>query len=102
VLTITQSTYDGVLYNVEAIKDLLDGQIDTLHFDEAWLPHAAFHDFYGDYHAIGADRPRCRSRWSSRPSPPTSCWPACPRPRRSWCRTPQNRSSTATSSTRPT
>jgi arginine decarboxylase len=60
ILTITQSTYDGVLYNVEAIKDLLDGQIDTLHFDEAWLPHAAFHDFYGDYHAIGADRPRCR------------------------------------------
>jgi len=60
VLTITQSTYDGVLYNVEEIKELLDGRIDTLHFDEAWLPHAAFHDFYGDYHAIGADRPRCK------------------------------------------
>ena len=60
ILTITQSTYDGVVYNVETIKDMLDGQIDTLHFDEAWLPHAAFHDFYGDYHAIGADRPRCR------------------------------------------
>ncbi|MDD3354192.1 arginine/lysine/ornithine decarboxylase [Zoogloea sp.] len=60
VLTITQSTYDGVLYNVEAIKEELDGRIDTLHFDEAWLPHAAFHDFYGDYHAIGADRPRCK------------------------------------------
>ena len=60
VLTITQSTYDGVLYNVEEIKEELDGRIDTLHFDEAWLPHAAFHDFYGDFHAIGADRPRCR------------------------------------------
>ncbi|GBG01998.1 ornithine decarboxylase [Azospira sp. I13] len=60
VLTITQSTYDGILYNVEAIKEELDGKIDTLHFDEAWLPHAAFHDFYGDYHAIGADRPRCK------------------------------------------
>ncbi len=60
VLTITQSTYDGVLYNVEDIKEMLDGRIDTLHFDEAWLPHAAFHDFYGDYHAIGADRPRCK------------------------------------------
>ncbi len=59
VLTITQSTYDGVLYNVEEIKEMLDGKIDTLHFDEAWLPHATFHDFYGDYHAIGADRPRC-------------------------------------------
>ncbi|MDT3670756.1 MAG: arginine/lysine/ornithine decarboxylase [Aromatoleum sp.] len=60
ILTITQSTYDGVVYNVETIKEMLDGQIDTLHFDEAWLPHAAFHDFYGDYHAIGADRPRCK------------------------------------------
>ncbi|MCT7655233.1 hypothetical protein MBH78_12130 [Oceanimonas sp. NS1] len=59
VLTITQSTYDGILYNVEEIKGLLDGEIETLHFDEAWLPHAAFHDFYGDYHAIGEDRPRC-------------------------------------------
>ncbi len=60
VLTITQSTYDGILYNVEEIKEMLDGKIDTLHFYEAWLPHAAFHDFYGDYHAIGADRPRCK------------------------------------------
>ncbi len=60
ILTITQSTYDGVLYNVETIKDLLDGAIETLHFDEAWLPHAAFHEFYGDYHAIGEGRPRCK------------------------------------------
>jgi arginine decarboxylase len=60
ILTITQSTYDGILYNVETIKQMCDGHLDSLHFDEAWLPHAAFHDFYGDYHAIGADRPRCR------------------------------------------
>jgi arginine decarboxylase len=60
ILTITQSTYDGVIYNVESIKQLLDGKIDTLHFDEAWLPHATFHDFYRDMHAIGRDRPRTR------------------------------------------
>ena len=60
ILTITQSTYDGISYNVETLKQMLDGEIDTLHFDEAWLPHAAFHDFYGDYHAIGSERPRCR------------------------------------------
>ncbi len=58
ILTITQSTYDGVVYNVETIKEMLDGQIDYLHFDEAWLPHAAFHDFYKNMHAIGKDRPR--------------------------------------------
>jgi arginine decarboxylase len=34
ILTITQSTYDGVIYNVETIKEMLDGEIDTLHFDE--------------------------------------------------------------------
>ncbi|MDE2343084.1 MAG: arginine/lysine/ornithine decarboxylase [Betaproteobacteria bacterium] len=59
VLTITQSTYDGIIYNVETIKGMLDGEIDTLHFDEAWLPHAAFSDFYKDMHAIGRDRPVC-------------------------------------------
>jgi len=61
VLTITQSTYDGILYNVEEIKEMLDGRIDTLHFDEAWLPHATFHPFYRDMHAIGVDRPRCKT-----------------------------------------
>ncbi|MDR2195822.1 MAG: arginine/lysine/ornithine decarboxylase [Gallionellaceae bacterium] len=60
ILTITQSTYDGVVYNVEMLKTMLDGRIDTLHFDEAWLPHAAFHDFYRDMHAIGRDRPRAK------------------------------------------
>ncbi len=58
ILTITQSTYDGVIYNVEMLKKELDGEIGTLHFDEAWLPHAAFHTFYQDMHAIGFNRPR--------------------------------------------
>ncbi|MER2492852.1 arginine/lysine/ornithine decarboxylase [Catenovulum sediminis] len=58
ILTITQSTYDGVIYNVEQIKDILGNSIDTLHFDEAWLPHATFHEFYKDMHAIGEGRER--------------------------------------------
>ncbi|AJG20615.1 arginine/lysine/ornithine decarboxylase [Cupriavidus basilensis] len=60
ILTITQGTYDGVLYNAEQIKEMLATEIDTLHFDEAWLPHAAFHDFYHNMHAIGRDRPRSK------------------------------------------
>jgi arginine decarboxylase len=60
VLTLTQSTYDGVLYNVDDIKATTDGYIDTLHFDEAWLPHATFHDFYRGMHAIGRDRPKTK------------------------------------------
>src|SRR6516225_9559238 len=58
IMTLTQSTYDGVVYNTETIKGLMDGWIDTLHFDEAWLPHAAFHDFYSVYHAMGKVRVR--------------------------------------------
>ena len=58
MLTLTQSTYDGVLYNTETIKQMLDGYVENLHFDEAWLPHAAFHPFYGMYHAMGKNRQR--------------------------------------------
>jgi lysine decarboxylase/arginine decarboxylase len=58
VLTLTQSTYDGVLYNTETVKHMLDGYVENIHFDEAWLPHAAFHPFYGTYHAMGKKRSR--------------------------------------------
>ena len=56
ILTLTQSTYDGVLYNTETIKGMLDGYVEALHFDEAWLPHACFHPFYGSFHAMGKKR----------------------------------------------
>ncbi|MFA5521435.1 MAG: arginine/lysine/ornithine decarboxylase [Castellaniella sp.] len=59
ILTLTQSTYDGVIYNTEMLKQQLGSEIDTLHFDEAWLPHAPFHSFYRDMHAIGEGRERC-------------------------------------------
>ncbi len=58
ILTLTQGTYDGILYNVEMIKEKLGNTIDNLHFDEAWLPHASFHEFYQNMHAIGENRPR--------------------------------------------
>ncbi len=63
ILTITQSTYDGVMYNVEMIKESLGSRVETLHFDEAWLPHATFHTFYKNMHAIGDvnnGRKRCK------------------------------------------
>lgn len=58
ILALTQSTYDGVLYNTEVIKKQLDGYVDNLHFDEAWMPHAGFHPFYGRFHAMGRHRVR--------------------------------------------
>lgn len=60
VLTITQSTYDGVIYNVETIKKVMGDCVDNLHFDEAWLPHASFHPFYHEFHAIAEGRPRAK------------------------------------------
>ncbi|MGO3741722.1 Orn/Lys/Arg decarboxylase N-terminal domain-containing protein [Kerstersia sp.] len=58
VLVLTQSTYDGILYDTEVIKSALDGYVEALHFDEAWIPHAAFHPFYSTYHAMGKKRAR--------------------------------------------
>jgi lysine decarboxylase/arginine decarboxylase len=58
ILTLTQSTYDGVLYNTETVKSMVDGYVENIHFDEAWLPHAAFHPFYGPYHSMGKKRAR--------------------------------------------
>jgi arginine decarboxylase len=60
VMTITQSTYDGIIYNVETIKEQVEDYVEAMHFDEAWLPHAAFHPFYHEFHAIGPNRPRSR------------------------------------------
>lgn len=32
---VTNSTYDGLCYNVERVKELLGQSVDRLHFDEA-------------------------------------------------------------------
>ena len=40
---------------------MLDGKIETCTSTKPGCRTRAFHDFYGDYHAIGADRPRCRT-----------------------------------------
>ena len=57
-MILTQGTYDGILYNAQTIQQNLDGYIAVLHFDEAWAPHAAFHDFYSSMHAMGGRRAR--------------------------------------------
>ena len=47
IAVITNSTYDGLVYNVDTIKqELLDAGIQYIHFDEAWFPYAKFHPFY--------------------------------------------------------
>lgn len=41
---ITNSTYDGLLYNTEFIKSTLS--VKNLHFDSAWVPYTNLHPIY--------------------------------------------------------
>lgn len=41
---ITNSTYDGLLYNTDFIKNTLD--VSSIHFDSAWVPYTNFHPIY--------------------------------------------------------
>ena len=75
-MVMTNSTYDGLCYNVDAIKQI-GNSVDVLHFDEAWYAYANFHEFYDGYHAISSTRIRHARRMRS-PLPPirrTSCSP---------------------------
>src|SRR5262249_25677852 len=57
LMVMTNSTYDGLCYNVDAIKQTAGDSVEVLHFDEAWYAYANFHEFYDDYHAISSARP---------------------------------------------
>ncbi|TCT06804.1 Orn/Lys/Arg decarboxylase N-terminal domain-containing protein [Aquabacter spiritensis] len=43
---VTNSTYDGLCYNVARAEDLLGRSVDRLHFDEAWYGYARFNPLY--------------------------------------------------------
>ncbi|MCF7852588.1 MAG: hypothetical protein K9M07_05045 [Simkaniaceae bacterium] len=49
---VTNSTYDGLIYDVVAIKTLLQEMVTHLHFDEAWYGYARFHPLYCDRYAM--------------------------------------------------
>ena len=57
LLVVTNSTYDGVCYNVEKIKDTIEDTVDALHFDEAWTGYAAFHEFYNGHYGMSKGNP---------------------------------------------
>jgi len=54
LMVMTNSTYDGLCYNVAAIRQALGDAAEVLHFDEAWYAYANFHEFYDGYHAISS------------------------------------------------
>lgn len=53
---VTNSTYDGLCYNAELIKQTLAGSVEVMHFDEAWFAYAAFHEFYTGRFGMGTSR----------------------------------------------
>src|SRR5262245_64977578 len=57
LMVMTNSTYDGLCYNVDGIKQIIGNSVDVLHFDEAWYAYANFHEFYDGYHAISSTHP---------------------------------------------
>ena len=56
-MVITNSTYDGLCYNIDAIKESLGDAVEVLHFDEAWYAYANFHEFYDGFHGISSANP---------------------------------------------
>lgn len=52
---LTNSTYDGVCYNVVNIKKELERSVANLHFDEAWYAYARFHPMYKNHFGMSDD-----------------------------------------------
>ena len=52
---LTNSTYDGICYNVINIKKQLQQSVENLHFDEAWYAYARFHPMYKDHFGMADD-----------------------------------------------
>ncbi|WP_108649503.1 lysine decarboxylase [Dongshaea marina] len=51
---VTNSTYDGLLYNTNTIKETLD--VKSIHFDSAWVPYTNFHPIYKGKCGMSGDR----------------------------------------------
>jgi arginine decarboxylase len=59
---VTNSTYDGLCYNVDQVVEQLAKSVPRVHFDEAWYAYAKFHPIYAGRYAMGVpddmpDRP---------------------------------------------
>ncbi len=59
---VTNSTYDGLCYNVDQVVEQLAKSVSRVHFDEAWYAYAKFHPIYRGRYAMGVpddmpDRP---------------------------------------------
>jgi lysine decarboxylase/arginine decarboxylase len=49
---VTNSTYDGTMYHTHHVVHRLAEVAPIVHFDEAWIPYAAFHPVYRNHFAM--------------------------------------------------
>jgi arginine/lysine/ornithine decarboxylase len=52
---LTNSTYDGLCYNVQRVQGLLGQSVDRMLFDEAWFGYARFNPIYRDRFSMRGD-----------------------------------------------
>ena len=50
---VTNSTYDGLCYDVNKVVEQLAQSVPRIHFDEAWYAYAKFHELYEGRYAMG-------------------------------------------------
>ncbi len=50
---VTNSTYDGLCYDVNKVVEQLAESVPRVHFDEAWYAYAKFHELYEGRYAMG-------------------------------------------------
>jgi arginine decarboxylase len=53
---VTNPTYDGILYNVDRVAQLLADSVPRVHFDEAWYAYGKFHPIYRQRFAMGVPK----------------------------------------------
>ena len=98
---ITNSTYDGLIYNVERVIEIGGDAIDRLHFDEAWYAYARFNPIYRGRHAMFGDPAAYKDgRHCSRHIRPTNYSRRSRRPHSSTFATDGTRSSMLVSTSR--
>ena len=53
---VTNPTYDGILYNVDKVTQMLSDSVPRVHFDEAWYAYGKFHPIYKHRYAMGVPK----------------------------------------------
>jgi lysine decarboxylase/arginine decarboxylase len=52
---LTNSTYDGICYNTRYVAEAL-GNVECIHYDEAWFAYARFHPLYKDHYGMASPK----------------------------------------------